>query len=160
MTKYVTQLSETVISNAEARSKPYKLFDGGGLYLNIMPSGARIWRFKFRQHDRKENQLTFGPYPKVSLQEARDRCREARQLLRQGVDLVEHRNEAKQIAAEIAANELRNSEAKSLVVQLEPEIFDLISSLLVTERKCRGIIDSLRTIKESLAPESPSAREP
>ena len=175
MPKPASRLTETTISNAEARSKPYKLFDGGGLYLNIMPSGSRIWRFKFRQQNRKENQLTFGPYPKISLQEARDRCHEAHQLMRQGVDLVKHRDDAKRAVAKITAKKFENTafaqnanhvppladiNATTLITQLETEIFGLISSLSTTERKYRDIIDTLRTIKESLPPRSPSARKP
>lgn len=175
MTKPATPLTETRISNAEAKSKPYKLFDGGGLYLNIMPSGSRIWRFKFRQKNRKENQLTFGPYPKISLQEARDRCHEAHQLMRQGVDLVKHRNDAKRVEAEIRANKFENTactrnanhvppladiNATNLITQLEMEISGLISCLSITERKYRDIIDTLRTIKESLPPESSSVGKP
>ena len=34
------------IINAKPREKPYWLFDGGGLYLEIAPSGGRWWRFK------------------------------------------------------------------------------------------------------------------
>jgi hypothetical protein len=174
MLKSALRLTEIRISNAEARSKPYKLFDGGGLYLNILPSGSRIWRFKFRQHNRKENQLTFGPYPKISLQEARDRCYEAHQLMRQGVDLVKHRNEAKRVAAEITAKKFENTacarnanhvppltdiNVTNLITQLEMEISGLISYLSITERKYRDIIDTLRTIKESLPPGLPSARK-
>ncbi|NLP62337.1 Arm DNA-binding domain-containing protein [Paraburkholderia sacchari] len=38
-----------------------KLFDGGGLYLELMPSGSKKWRLKYRFNG-KENRLTFGDY--------------------------------------------------------------------------------------------------
>ncbi|MES3109125.1 Arm DNA-binding domain-containing protein [Sphingomonas aurantiaca] len=47
-----------------------KLFDGHGLYLEILKSGARSWRWKNRIHG-KEKRLTFGLYPDVSLKKAR-----------------------------------------------------------------------------------------
>ncbi len=62
-----------------------KHFDGGGLYLEVMPSGSRIWRLKYRIAGR-ETRATFGAYPEVSLTEARDRRTKARALLRDGVD--------------------------------------------------------------------------
>ncbi|NYT77444.1 DUF4102 domain-containing protein [Alcaligenaceae bacterium] len=50
---------------------PKKLFDGGGLYLELTAAGSKIWRMKYRQLNRKENVLTFGDYPTVSLADAR-----------------------------------------------------------------------------------------
>lgn len=55
--------------------KPRKLFDGGGLFLLIAPSGAKHWRLKYRFAG-KEKLLALGSYPEVSLAEAR----EARQV--------------------------------------------------------------------------------
>lgn len=66
-------------------AKPGKLFDGGGLYLDVRPSGSRYWRLKYRFGGR-ENVLAFGVYPEVSLAEARQRRTEARALLRAGTD--------------------------------------------------------------------------
>ncbi|WP_241017330.1 Arm DNA-binding domain-containing protein [Paraburkholderia sp. Ac-20342] len=47
-----------------------KLFDGGGLFLELMPTGSKKWRLKFRFNG-KENRMSFGDYPLVSLAEAR-----------------------------------------------------------------------------------------
>jgi len=69
MPKLTVPLTEAQVRNAKGKEKPYKLFDGGGLYLEVMPSGSRIWRLKFRQPNGKENRLTFGPYPEVTLQD-------------------------------------------------------------------------------------------
>eukprot|EP01034_Spumella_vulgaris_P030844 gene30842-38124_t len=48
------------IDQATPREKPYKLFDGAGLFIEVQPSGSKIWRMKYRQPDRSENALTFG----------------------------------------------------------------------------------------------------
>ena len=71
MPKRVSPLSQLKILNAKPRDKAYKLADGGGLYLEVMPSGDKLWRMKFRQAEGKENRLSFGPFPDVSLVAAR-----------------------------------------------------------------------------------------
>lgn len=55
-------LSDTVVRNAKAREKPYKLFDGRGLFLLVNPSGSRWWRFKYLRSG-KERGISFGVYP-------------------------------------------------------------------------------------------------
>ena len=79
------KLSDINIKRAKPREKTYKLFDGNGLYIQVEPTGSKIWRYKYRFEGR-ENRLTFGKYPIVSLQEARKRHFEAREQLAQGID--------------------------------------------------------------------------
>ena len=62
-----------------------KLFDGNGLYLEILRSDAKSWRWQYRL-DGKERRLTFGLYPTVSLKDARIESEKAAALLRTGVD--------------------------------------------------------------------------
>ena len=78
-------LSDAAIRNAKPGASPIKLFDGGGLYLLINPSGSRLWKMKYRIH-RREKSLSFGPYPKVSLKAARDERENAKRQLRAGLD--------------------------------------------------------------------------
>lgn len=75
-------------------AKPGKLFDGGGLFLDVRPSGSRYWRFKYRFGGR-EKLLALGVYPEVSLAEARGLRGVARSLIRIGVDPNEHRKAAR-----------------------------------------------------------------
>ena len=65
MSKRVIPLAETQVRNARPRDKAYKLFDGGGLYLEVFPSGTKSWKFKFQAQSGREGKLTFGPYPDV-----------------------------------------------------------------------------------------------
>ncbi|CAK0752950.1 hypothetical protein CCP3SC15_1900001 [Gammaproteobacteria bacterium] len=65
-------LTDTAIRNAKPEEKPFRLFDGGGMYLEIAPSGGKWWRLKYRI-DGKEKRLSLGIYPNVSLKDARDR---------------------------------------------------------------------------------------
>ena len=78
-------LTDTAIRRAKPREKPYKLADGGGLYLLINPSGARWWRLKYRVEGR-EKLISLGVYPDVPLKDARERRDEARRLLASGGD--------------------------------------------------------------------------
>ncbi|MBS0194411.1 MAG: tyrosine-type recombinase/integrase [Proteobacteria bacterium] len=71
--------------NAVKNAKPGKHFDGGGLYIEVMPNGSRWWRLKYRIGG-KEKRLGFGVFPEVSLAEARQKRDEARATLREGRD--------------------------------------------------------------------------
>jgi integrase len=66
-----------------AAGKIKKLADGDGLYLMLTSNGKRAWRFKFR-FTGKESSLSFGPYPDVPIEVARERATEARAMLRRG----------------------------------------------------------------------------
>ena len=84
MPKRVPPLTQLQIKAAKPKEKPYKLADGGGLYVEVMPAGGKLWRMKYRQPDGKENRLSFGSYPDVSLVDARARRDATRQLLASG----------------------------------------------------------------------------
>jgi integrase len=88
-------LTELEIRSARATEKPIKLFDGGGLYLFVQPSGGRWWRFKYRFQG-KEREVSFGVYPDVPLKLARTRRDEARKMVADGVDPSAKRKAAKE----------------------------------------------------------------
>ncbi len=83
-------LTETQVRNAKSSLKPVRLFDGGGMYLEIAPNGGKWWRLKYR-HLGKEKRMSLGVYPDVGLKIARERRNEARKLLTDGVDPSENR---------------------------------------------------------------------
>jgi integrase len=91
-------LSQFVLTNAKPREKPYKLTDGDGLSLIVQPNGSKLWRFRYR-FGGKENMLTFGAFPEVSLADARERRTEARKLLAKSIDPSQQRKQDIQIAA-------------------------------------------------------------
>ncbi len=84
------QLTDMAVRNAKGKDKPYKLTVGAGLYLHVMPSGARYWRMKYR-FDGKEKLLSIGVYPEISLKEAIGKRNSARVELREGKDPSEQR---------------------------------------------------------------------
>jgi integrase len=77
------QLNDAAVRNAKPAPKPYKLTDGGGLFLLVQPNGAKLWRFKFRLAG-KEGLHAIGAYPDVNLAAARNEHRQARELVAAG----------------------------------------------------------------------------
>jgi hypothetical protein len=65
-------------------TKPYKKAVGGGLYLEVMPSGSKLWRWKYRIGG-KENRYAVGAYPDLLLTAARKETEVARTLVKTGV---------------------------------------------------------------------------
>jgi integrase len=94
MPRKATPLTDSAIKAAKPKDKPYKLTDGQGLYLEVMPNGSRLWRLKYRHSD-KEKRLALGAYPALTLQKARQRREEARQQLADGIDPGEQKKAAK-----------------------------------------------------------------
>jgi Arm DNA-binding domain len=76
-------LSDTAVRNAKPKTKPYKISDGDGLFLHVMPSGSKYWRLKYFFAG-KEKLLALGVYPDITLADARTRRAEARKLLAAG----------------------------------------------------------------------------
>ncbi len=78
------------VRNAKTGPKPYLLSDGQGLSLRIRPNGAKTWLLRYRRPGTgKENFLSLGPYPDISLIEAWRRAATARDLVREGTGPVE-----------------------------------------------------------------------
>ena len=73
-------LTDTGIKKAKSKDKRYMLTDGEGLYLEIMPSGKKYWRLRY-WIDKKEYKKSLGPYPTVSLKEAREARDEAKRSI-------------------------------------------------------------------------------
>jgi integrase len=96
-------LTNITILKAKPADKPVRLFDGGGLYLEISPAGGKLWRLKYRFNG-KEKRLALGIYPDVSLARAREKRHEARTLLADGNDPSENRKAQKAARADRAAN--------------------------------------------------------
>lgn len=86
MTKYATPLTDALIKQAAPKEKPHKLFDGAGLYIEVQPSGSKIWRMKYHQPGYGETVLTFGHYPDVSIAKAREHRHTAHHMLEQKQD--------------------------------------------------------------------------
>jgi hypothetical protein len=90
MPKLATPLTEEQIESLLPKARSFIIGDGGGLYLEVTPTGAKLWRMAYRRGG-KETSITFGPYPSVSLTEARQHRDSARRLIDEGIDPVDRR---------------------------------------------------------------------
>lgn len=88
------RLTDVFIRSAKSKAKTFKLFDGGGLYVEISPRGGKWWRWKYRFAG-KEKRLSFGVYPEVGLKAAREKRDAARKQLASGIDPGEARKAEK-----------------------------------------------------------------
>ena len=96
-------LTDAAIRKAKPADKPQRMFDGGGLYLEVSPAGGKLWRLKYR-HGGKEKRLALGAYPDTGLKDARDKRDAARKQLAEGTDPGEVRKASKAAGEERAAN--------------------------------------------------------
>ncbi|SSU62174.1 prophage integrase [Acinetobacter baumannii] len=85
-------LSDSKIKTLKPTEKMYRILDAERLYIEVRPSGKKIWRFKYTLNG-KEGTISFGEYPSVSLAEARKRKEDAKVLLAKGINPVEDRNQ-------------------------------------------------------------------
>lgn len=91
-------LTVKAVEAAKPKNAVYRVGDGDGLYLEIPPKGAKRWRYRFR-FGGKENMLSLGTYPDVTLKDARDKRDEMRLRLNKGTNPAEARKEERAAAA-------------------------------------------------------------
>jgi len=96
-------LTDLEIRALKAQDRIYKRADERGLYIEVHPSGSKLWRVKYAFHG-KDKRLALGRYPEVGLAEARQKRDEARKKVREGIDPVAERKRAKLLAVYEAAN--------------------------------------------------------
>jgi integrase len=96
-------LSDTSLRNAKGREKPYKISDGGGLFVLISPEGKRFWRLSYR-FGGKQKTMALGVYPAVGLADARDARSAAKEKLAKRIDPGEARKLEKQALLRSAEN--------------------------------------------------------
>lgn len=155
-------LTDTQIRNIKSAKKPIRLFDGGGLYLEIAPSGGKWWRLKYR-FDRKEKRISLGVYPEISLKGARARRDDARKLLAEEVDPGENRKAIRDAKADRSANSFEvvarewlskysskwsESHQNGILRRLERDAFPWIGGRPVAEVTAPELLKVLRRIEE------------
>ena len=112
-------LTEVKIRNAKGRAAPYKLADGGALYLLVRADGARYWRMDYRWQGKRRT-LALGVYPVVTLSEARTARDLAKKQLASGVDLSAQRRRDK-IASKVASANTFRLVAEEWMAKLKRE---------------------------------------
>ena len=160
------RLSDTKVKNAKVETKESTLPDGEGLELRVKPNGGKRWVFKYqRPADKKRTNMGFGTYPEVSLAAARERRREARALLAQGIDPKLHKEEqiaTAQAEQEASANTFERMASKWLELKrhdvseayaadswrsLELYVLPFIGSLPIDQIRAPKVIEILRPIE-------------
>lgn len=154
-------LSDITIRNTKPSDKTRKLADGGGLYIEVAPSGGKWWRFKYR-FARKEKRLSLGVYPDVGLKDAREKHAEARKLLAAGVDPGVEKQAKKRQAKLSAANSFEAiarefhalkspiwtpNHATNWISVLEREVFPKFGNRPITEIEAPDVLDVLRAVE-------------
>lgn len=154
-------LTDTAIRNAKPSEKPIRLFDGGGLYIEVSPAGGKWWRLKYRFAG-KEKRLSLGVYPEVGLKEARDRREEAKRLLGEGVDPSVERKVQKVATVERTANSFEvvarewhakyapgwtESNANKVLARLENDVFPWLGGRPIAELKAPELLSVARRVE-------------
>jgi integrase len=88
------KLAAVTVKQSKTKDKPYKLSDGGGLYLLVNPNGSKYWRLKYRLYG-MEKVLALGVYPTVSMIDARRKTQAAKELIDKNVDPVSHKKQSR-----------------------------------------------------------------
>ena len=88
-------LTDTKVRNAKPKEKDYRLADGHGLYLFVTTGGAKLWRWRYR-FSGKEQVMSFGAYPGISISAAREAHETARKVLAKGINPMIQKKEQKE----------------------------------------------------------------
>ncbi|MEO8315739.1 MAG: integrase arm-type DNA-binding domain-containing protein [Pseudomonadota bacterium] len=150
-------LTETTIKAVRPQERPYKLTDERGLMLLVNPNGSRWWRLRFRYQGR-EQMLSLGVYPDVSLKRAREKRDEARSLLADGVNPAAKRTAERAAGAdtfeavgrEWFAKQEPNwapSHSVKILARLEQDLFPWLGSRPVGSIKAAELLTTLRRIE-------------
>ena len=161
-------LADTAIRAAKPKDKPFKVYDGEGLYLQITPSGGKWWRLKYQFAD-KEKLLSLGTYPKIGLKEARALRTAALKLVANGVDPSENRKATKAAQVERDANSFEviarewfskfsstwvPAHSERIISRFERDIFPKLGGRPITEISSPELLAVVRHIENRGAPET------
>jgi len=158
----MTLLTDAKVRAASATDKPRRLFDGGGLYLEVSPQGGKWWRLKYR-HGQREKRLSLGTYPLISLREARERAAQNRKLLSDGVDPSEARKARKQSRETEAAHSFEAlarewhttihtpavsvAQAVRILGRLERDVFPWLGAMAMQDISAPVLLQTLRRVE-------------
>ena len=154
-------LTATTVNQAKPRTKPFKMSDGRGMYLQVTPKGSKYWRMKYR-HLGKEKTLALGIYPDVSLALARRRREDARSLLANGIDPSKHKrltklacleevkNSFQSVAMEWFAKKMSDcsqSHRDRTMRAMEKDLFPSLGNIPIAQLTAPDILSALRKIE-------------
>ncbi len=154
-------LSDAAVRNAKQKDKSYKLSDGEGLFLLVMPNGSKYWRLKYF-FGGKEKTLALGVYPEINLQDARERRFKARKQVALGTDPGESKKESKRLESakslhsfeliarewlEHRANQLTDSTYRVRLKRLEKYIFPTLGEKPIASITAPEVLVMARSVE-------------
>ena len=153
-------LTDAGVRAAKPKEHDYKLNDSGGLVLFVTKAGGKLWRLRYVYHG-KEKLLSFGPYPKVGLADARYQRDAAKALLREGKDPSLQKRIRKAIGGDVAhtfeaiargwhARSLptwTERHAKDVLESLEAYVFPILGKLPINDITAPMVLGVLRQIE-------------
>ena len=142
----MNKLTENSIRKAQVLKKQYKIYDGDGMFLLIHPNGSKYWRMKYT-FDGKSKLASFGVWPGVSLNEARESRHEAKQKIKMGINPVEEKRKNKQLQQKQYSDKVSNEseQAKESTAVSNPWF-----SRLSSQGKGRETEASLQLLKSNV----------
>jgi integrase len=153
-------LTDVAVRKAIPRESAFKIFDSGGLFLVVTPSGGKLWRMRYKIAKR-EKLLSFGPYPEVTLAAARDARDSARADLRAGRDpsVVRKQLRARAVNADETFEKLARDwhalnqshwterHAGDVIGSLVTMVFPLLGNISVNDITPPMVLDVIRRIE-------------
>ena len=109
-------LTDTRLRALKPKDKPYKVTDERGLYVEVTPTGSKLWRFRYRIGG-AQKKLCIGSYPEISLKQARDVAYEARRAVASGGDPAFEKRKRK-IRAEFLSAQTFEAVAREYIEQM------------------------------------------
>jgi len=167
MARRTIPLSDTQIKNAKPKEKGYKLFDGDGLFLWLSPTGGKLWRLKYISPvSGKEKTYSLGKYPDVTLAGARVERADLRQLVKNGIDPSDEKQEHKKIHIEMETKKadtfgkisedflkhktkISDDYRDMQLRRLDRHIFPTLKSTPISEITRNDIIDLVKVIESN-----------
>jgi len=162
MARIAKPLTNTEVKQAKPKQKVYALSDGEGLQLRVKPNGSKLWLFDYyRPFTKVRTCLSFGSYPEVSIADARNKRKFARELLAKEIDPKDHRDENDLKKKREHANTLEHIAAQWLEVKkssvstehandtwrsLELHIFPSLGKLPIHNISAVKTIDTIKPI--------------
>lgn len=154
-------LTDAQIRKAEPKDRIYRMFDSGGLYVEIAPSGGKWWRFKYRIAG-KEKRVSLGTYPTVGLRRARELRDAKRELVARGEDPSHERAAARARAAAAESNSFKSVAldwyktrqsgwtqryATATMSRLEKDLFPDLGARFIDEITAPELLSTARSIE-------------
>ena len=154
-------LTDAEVRKTPPRERQFRMTDGGGMYLEVKPSGAKYWRLKYRFNG-KEKVLALGVYPAVGLKEAREKREAAKRVLAAGADPNIEKKTEKRTRRLNAANSFKavatewhgkfkpsisESHAENMMSRLNDDVFPMIGDRPIADLEPPDVLDILQKIE-------------